>query len=101
MYFWFISGCLVRERPVPGQKHQGENLINSSHTESLSLSVDDLALLAHPTDTTARDRYQQAVGNLVETFNHFAQNQGTVLRRWKKVSSFYTTQHPGFAWGAG
>lgn len=27
VYFWFISGCLVRERPVPGQKHQGEDLI--------------------------------------------------------------------------
>lgn len=27
VYSWFISGCLVKERPVPGQKHQGENMI--------------------------------------------------------------------------
>lgn len=29
VYSWFISGCLVRERPVPGQKHQGEDLIET------------------------------------------------------------------------
>lgn len=26
---WFISGCLVREKPVPGQKHQGEELVET------------------------------------------------------------------------
>lgn len=29
VYSWFISGFLVRERPVPGQKHQGENLFET------------------------------------------------------------------------
>lgn len=26
---WFISGCLVREKPVPGQKHQGKELVET------------------------------------------------------------------------
>lgn len=26
---WFISGCLVKEKPVPGQKHQGEQLVET------------------------------------------------------------------------
>lgn len=26
---WFVSGCLVREKPVPGQKHQGEEQVET------------------------------------------------------------------------
>ena len=45
------------------------NITCNSEGISLFKYADDMALVAHLTDTTALDRYQQAVENLAQTFN--------------------------------